>query len=293
MAARIAQSHKVGVVGALLNHEPPPLTRNHARDNVRKLRELQQKRRDSKFDAEVRAAEAARPFKMKQFEGAGPRIYEERAAPAGIHANPPAPKRDEFLRKAEGKLVQPKLPDEGVARPQDVAALEQKPPVPRASEAAPRAPEVDKNFVRQNRQAAIAGQGYAGKENQGQEDPVADRLRKIHGNAAFRRDQGNVPAYIQNRKEEMAENRLREQREAQAERERVPDGYRLLPEEERAETLEALGTKKQEMEAAFRRLPMKIETEAQKKRQKDLLDQIKEVEDALRLFSKPKVYVQL
>lgn len=321
----------------MLNHEPPPLTRNHARDNARRLKEMAQKRRDEKIEQEVREAELARPFKMKQFEAVQPRFFEERAGARGAGSFcGGSPANKEFLRKAEGKMAQPKLPEGGVQSRAERRLLlgaevpQPRPSVPRAAEAAPRPAEVDKNFVRANRDAAISGVngggyagGYAGrqpdlgkqpgtgqalgaglgKENRpgggrrvppSEEELVAERLKKIHGTAALRRDQGtNVPAYILERKEAMAEEQIRKEQEARERLERVPDGYRLLPEEERHETLQALNLKKKELDAAYAKLPMKIENEGQKRRQRELLDGLKEVEDALRLFSKVKVYVQL
>lgn len=47
------------------------------------------------------------------------------------------------------------------------------------------------------------------------------------------------------------------------------------------------------MEVSHRKLPLKVETEGQKRRQRDIVSKMKEIEDAITMFSKPKVVVKL
>lgn len=72
-----------------------------------------------------------------------------------------------------------------------------------------------------------------------------------------------------------------------------PPGYRLVGEEERKATLEALQRKLQELDACYSRLPLKIETEGQRRRQQALRDKIAETEQAVKIFSRPQVLVEI
>lgn len=66
----------------------------------------------------------------------------------------------------------------------------------------------------------------------------------------------------------------------------------LMPEAERLETLQALQASREEAKAAMQRLPLLIETLGQKKRKEALDNKMKELEDAIKIFTRPKVYVQ-
>lgn len=72
-----------------------------------------------------------------------------------------------------------------------------------------------------------------------------------------------------------------------------PPGYRLAGEEERRETLEALQRKLQELDVCYTKLPLKIETEGQRRRQQALREKIAETEQAVKVFSRPQVLVEI
>jgi len=71
---RIAARHKTGSVGAILDHASPKPLRDHARDNVRLLRDQARQRRLQRA-AEVE--EAGKPtFKLRQFENVPSRFHQ-------------------------------------------------------------------------------------------------------------------------------------------------------------------------------------------------------------------------
>lgn len=81
---------------------------------------------------------------------------------------------------------------------------------------------------------------------------------------------------------------------AQAESEEyVPRGYRLMGEEERLSTCAELRTKLRDLNRRYSELPLKIETEGQRQLQQALRTKIAEVEDAEKLFSRPKVLIEI
>lgn len=68
---------------------------------------------------------------------------------------------------------------------------------------------------------------------------------------------------------------------------------RLLPEEERLETLEILRRNREEVERAIQHLPLRTETQGAIRRKDELERRLREVEDAQKIFSRPKVLVHL
>lgn len=72
----------------------------------------------------------------------------------------------------------------------------------------------------------------------------------------------------------------------------IPPGLRLVPEEERMETLRILQANKAELERAIWALPLKIETLGQRKRKEALDERMQEIEQGLQIFSRPKVLVR-
>lgn len=72
----------------------------------------------------------------------------------------------------------------------------------------------------------------------------------------------------------------------------VPQGYRLLPEQERIETLTELQGKLRELNDRYMRLPLKIETEGHRQQQQALREKIAQTERAEELFRRPAVLVE-
>jgi hypothetical protein len=68
---------------------------------------------------------------------------------------------------------------------------------------------------------------------------------------------------------------------------------RLLDESERLETLATLQRNRAELERALQGLPLKIETVGQIRRRDEMEKRMREIEEGLRVFSKPKVLVKL
>ena len=70
-------------------------------------------------------------------------------------------------------------------------------------------------------------------------------------------------------------------------------GMRLLPENERLETLSVLQKNRSEIERALQSLPLKIETLGQIRRRDEMERRMREIEEGLKVFSRPKVLVKL
>ena len=98
-----------------------------------------------------------------------------------------------------------------------------------------------------------------------------------------------VPAYLIKRQAEM---HAEEERKLQAEADKdVPPGMIRMSEDERQKTLELLRTNKASIDEEYRRLPFRIETPSQIERQTRILEKIKEIDDAIKVFSRSPVYI--
>ena len=72
---------------------------------------------------------------------------------------------------------------------------------------------------------------------------------------------------------------------------RHPPGTRLMPEDERLETLKDLIDSKKEVNSVLERLPVVSKTLTMERHKKDLETKLIRIEKAIETFSKPKVYV--
>ena len=72
-----------------------------------------------------------------------------------------------------------------------------------------------------------------------------------------------------------------------------PPGTRLMPEEERQETLKDLREAKAETENQLERLPITAHSGKMERHRKELEEKQGRLEKAIETFSKPKVYVAM
>ena len=102
---------------------------------------------------------------------------------------------------------------------------------------------------------------------------------------------GRTPAYLTARKEEAEQRKQRdaEERKARA----VPAGMRRVSEEEREATLARLREEGVAVERAIMALPLRCETVSRRRQKDDLERKMKDIEEAVALFSKKTVYITL
>jgi hypothetical protein len=259
-----------GAAAALINPVQDKAKNNYLNANLKGLREQAQKVREKKEEA---AMPSAKPFRLKQFEGIESKVKENVAVPRD-----PSKPVVEFMRKGEGKMAQPVVaPRE---EPREPRAM-QRPEVPKAVEVAPKPKPMERKFIAENRLLAEDA-GMARRAPAQREDPVAERIKKNFG---------KVPTYLKNVKQDLEDKRVAEEMARQ--KEDIPPGYRMLPEDERKDMLEALEEKHKEAEDKLRKLPLKIESQRAKQQEKDLLNKVEELNKAISMFSKPKVLLQM
>jgi hypothetical protein len=253
--------------------------RDHMKENYRMLKQTQLKNREDK-------EEAARPadelYKRPQFKEVQSRVYEE-------SEDSPRRGNNDFLTKgASEKRRMDQAYNGRLARAEverklrDAAELATKPPsprkasVPRAEDINDVAPRHHENFIQRNKMKALSMQ----PPDKHDEDQISRH-----------REFGRVPEYLEERKAQW--------QEAEVERKkRLPDpscppGMCVMPEDERVATLETLQQSRRECMNQLQRMPFVIETPSLKKKQQDLEMKMREIDNAIGIFSKSKVYVAI
>lgn len=72
----------------------------------------------------------------------------------------------------------------------------------------------------------------------------------------------------------------------------IPEGMRMMSDEERLDTLAVLDTNRSEVELELQKLPFHVETPSQIRLKNQLERRLGEIEDAKKIFSRPKVLVK-
>jgi hypothetical protein len=278
-AGRIARRQAAGdAVAAMLNHQAPAPLRNHLRDNMRAIREKERQLRGRQIMATAQCQARQCPTRAHSMPACG---VDHNISGKGA-------------RRCGGGSAGGRVPPPAMSASPTAAALA--PAEPRSG--GDDRPE-DASRADVGREATVAANSTE-VEASGEEvslaefEALADQLAKKHGSGAkrvsFRKDSDGCPAYLRKLMADLADEKARIELERAGPR--LPPGVRQVPPDEVATTLEALRKKRGDLEKEFQRLPLKIQTESQKRRQKGILDQIQESDNAIAIFSKPQVLVE-
>ncbi|XP_061433809.1 enkurin domain-containing protein 1 [Lethenteron reissneri] len=101
---------------------------------------------------------------------------------------------------------------------------------------------------------------------------------------------GMLPAYLIERREEWS--RQQEERRRQQPEIGQPEGHTAMRETERAETLACLRSTQQQLLHELGSMPMRADTLRVRERRADIERRLAEVEEAVRIFSRERVYVK-
>lgn len=159
------------------------------------------------------------------------------------------------------------------------------------------------------RESALANIGARGQQQQQQHQPAYQQQAPPRGGGATSASRplapsaanqpsatpsatkkGEVPMYLRQRKAEMEAEKEEAVRIAEIQREqsKYPPGHRPVTEEERMATLTSLAERKKQLEGDLGRLPMRFDTQAVRNRQKQIEQELAEVEEATKKFSAKK-----
>ena len=140
-------------------------------------------------------------------------------------------------------------------------------------------PKINKNYVKENIQL-IVDKKIPQKKYINQEDIKVNKHKNY----------GKVPDYI--KKYEMEREIERERQIRIKEEMKYPKGTKLLSEEERVKTLKSLIASQQEISLLLEKMPITNRTIIIQKRKDELIKKLTEIDKAIELFSKKKVFVR-
>ena len=163
------------------------------------------------------------------------------------------------------------------------------PPRRRPSTSASFLDDYDVDFVAANKRETVRRAAAEGREKLIREERAAEEARRA--SPLLKRNYGRVPAYLRERKLEMAA--ARRDAEAAERAAHIPPGMRVLPEEERLETLEILRVNRADVEEKLRALPIaKTDSQTLRRRKSELEARLAEIEDAQKVFERKTVLVR-
>lgn len=253
--------------------------KNHMRDNLKEIRFIEEKNREER-ELNLERESSKTVFKLSQFKDVEARLYEINETNV--------PKVGNFLIKNQMKKRQQDIAEENRqirdsldAKMDEARYYAQNPESPRKQathrETAKLAVRKDIDFITQNR---IRNQIAATSKKKDEEIITAKH-----------KEFGKVPEYLVMRNKKLVEDELEMER-------RKPDpdcpfGMCLMHEEERLSTLDTLCCSKTEITNKLNSLPFIIETPSLIKNKSDMEMKLREIDKAISLFNKTKVYVRL
>ena len=141
-------------------------------------------------------------------------------------------------------------------------------------------PKIQKNFIRDNRNLVIENKV---KQKRGQ---TGDKRNKNEKHKDF----GKIPDYI--KKYEMERELKKEELKRKEEESKIPKGTKLLSEEERIATLNGLISNKNQITNQLEKMPISNRTMHIQNRKEELRQKLEEIENAIQMFSKKRVFVK-
>lgn len=243
----------------------PPNRKDHVRANVHRMRQIQTKSRQ-------RQEEASKPMKAL-----------------------PEPRSGKYDH-VESKVAQMiKRPVSSALRSQSVnarpaSATGQRPssaPGERSWSEASGHLEVKgtRNFLSENARSA--------SRHQLRRSPSAEHLEKLKDKKRQEFEEykrGKVPMYLSQRKQQWAKEE--QERLAGIPDPLCPPGHSLMPDEQRRSTLAMLERNKSELLRRFQMLPVGSDTLRTRTQKADIENKLVEIDDAIKIFSRPKVFVK-
>ena len=155
-----------------------------------------------------------------------------------------------------------------------------KDPVPKAKEPNLLKPRQEVNYVRENHDRII-----------NEKTKSVNRIPVVMGKPQPQhKNHGKVPQYIDKYKQQREE--AIKQLAIQEENAKLPQGTRLMPEQERIDTLTDLIAAKRVTNDKLEKLPIQIKSLKVAAHKRELEDKLTRLERAIETFSRPKVFVK-
>jgi hypothetical protein len=289
--------------------KPSPAV-NHARQNRQQILEQQALNRErvkqDEYDADRKRALIER--QKAQYAHAGPKVgqapREEDSAP-GVQDDV---RIDVYVRECDPDRTSYSQLESALKQAAERQQAARQQPQQQRQQAAPAHQAAPAAHYQQQQPAALARETPQGRQGSGGRAPPSgggsaalglrrpsstnDGQQSTVGGGA----RGQVPEYLRQRKAELEAEKSEARRIAdiRAEQSKYPPGHRPVSEEERAEILARLATRRSELEGDLGKLPMRFDTQAIRQRRGQIETELQEVEAAERKFSvKKQLFVPL
>ncbi|XP_035999860.1 enkurin domain-containing protein 1 isoform X2 [Fundulus heteroclitus] len=278
-ATHILEHGQRGIVGELLKLEgfsgtPVPKQKQKVHDfgkeNVRRLREIQRRCKEQEAErTQTRPVPVKALWTSAKYQNVPSRVMTH------LEVSSPSvkPECQKFL-KAHSKGGPSTLP-----RPSTVAL--QRP--------APSSSTQDHDFMVQGQTIDFVKHNAraAGKTTLRRSQSLTNLRDKPVPSAV----KGQVPQYLEERKEQWRKEE--EEKKRNAPDPTVPAGHTLMPESERQETLKSLKDTHRSLVTKLLSLPLKADSLSVRTRRAQLDCRLSEIEEAIKIFSRDKVYVKI
>ncbi|XP_077165593.1 enkurin domain-containing protein 1 [Paroedura picta] len=295
-AKDILEVGRKGTVGALLQldgisfcQELPPKRKeckDYEKVNLRRLREIQRRCREKEQAQELSQPKPVKAlWRSPKYENVESKV-KAKLQEGSVSPNPEAQR---FLRAYSrcGTGIHPRRPL--APNPAQLRATVDATtvPVPGGNVKTSENGKVD--FVSHNAQNAKRAQVRRSRSLQSLTEVLAQKRKEQEEYDA--KQKGHVPQYLLERKDHW-------RKEAEERRRNTPDpamppGHSLMPESQRVETLNNLKQSQEQLLKDLLLLPVRADTLNLKNRRAGLEKKLSQVEEALKIFSRPKVFIKL
>lgn len=166
------------------------------------------------------------------------------------------------------------------------APMNSEPQLPKIVIRPPTASNTKKNYLAGNIRAA----SRQGVRNDPRQEKLAE-LQKRKEKDLAQHQTGKLPQYLVSRRQQWK--KTEEERIANRPDPSIPPGHTLMSQQERRHTLGVLSQHQATLTQELRSFPLRSDTLKHKLKKAELETKLAEIEDALKLFSRPKVFVKV
>jgi len=254
-------------------------SRDHIKDNVRRMRQIQKETRltQEEINKPVKAL-----WKANKFDHIQSKVMDELANREGQAA--PRPHSANYLR------AHSRAGYAATDRPRSASQTEQR----RPSSAIPSANSAREVSLKRNNIDFVKLNGTAARHSNMRRSPsltALDDLKKKQDDAKQNYRKGTVPTYLRDRQRRWDQDEV--DRLASEPDPEMPPGHRMMEQHEREQTLNKLKQTQSELVSKLSSLPIRTDTVHIRRKKEQLDKQLSEIEEAIKIFSRPKVFVRL
>ncbi|NXG54661.1 ENKD1 protein, partial [Hemiprocne comata] len=262
-------------------------SKDHEKENVRRIKEIQKKCKEKE-----RAQEHSQPKPVKALWKSQKYENVESKVKAKLQESPPPPNPEalKFLRAYSrcGPGIKPCQPlSPGPSRTK--AGADTEGPEAAGAETKMQVEGKSIDFIKHNARNAKRAPLRRSQSLQALAELLEQKQREQEEYNA--KQKGHVPQYLLERKElwrRQMEERLRNLPDPD-----TPPGHALMPENQRLETLGNLKQSQEQLIKDLVMLPVRTDTLNMQKRRVELERKLSQLEEAIKIFSRPKVFIKL